>query len=320
MTELSNTPICTIGTPGFSWGDAEKAQWLGLQRKKRCYRDEVISPLALAFARDAALVEVAELLEYGVLDYQPLALGRYPLLAVRSRVWQADKPTVLVTGGVHGYETSGVQGALLFIIQQFRVYTASANLLVLPCLSPWAYETINRWNPLAIDLNRSFYQDSPSAEAAMMQYFIRSQAGKILLHIDLHETTDTDNSEFGPAKAARDGQAYVASEIPDGFYLVGDSEKPAADFQRALIAAVSQVTHIAVADEHGCIIGEPLQQLGVIHYAKKALGLCGGISDAPYVTTTEVYPDSPKASAAQCNLAQMTAICAAIDYVLAVSA
>ena len=24
--------------------------------------------------------------------------------------WDATKPTILVTGGVHGYETSGVQG------------------------------------------------------------------------------------------------------------------------------------------------------------------------------------------------------------------
>ena len=27
-----------------------------------------------------------------------------------------------------------------------------------------------------------------------------------LMHVDLHETTDTDESEFRPAKAARDGE------------------------------------------------------------------------------------------------------------------
>ena len=48
-----------------------------------------------------------------------------------------------------------------------------------------------------------------------------------------------------------------------------------------------------------------------------ALGLCAGLSQATWVTTTEVYPDSPSANAEQCNQAQVAAICAAIDYALA---
>lgn len=44
------------------------------------------------------------------------------------------------------------------------------------------------------------------------------------VHIDLHETTDTDESEFMPAKSARDGVAHEEGEIPDGIYLVGNSE------------------------------------------------------------------------------------------------
>ena len=78
-------------------------------------------------------------------------------------------------------------------------------------------------------------------------------------HIDLHETTDTDESEFRPvtcavftrlssgwrhsyseqpvnkcatvslrpAKAARDGAAdFTPGTIPDGFYLVADNTNP----------------------------------------------------------------------------------------------
>ena len=37
----------------------------------------------------------------------------------------------------------------------------------------------------------------------------------------------------------------------------------------------------------------------------KALGLCAGMTNAPYATTTEVYPDSPQANGAQCNAAQV---------------
>lgn len=46
---------------------------------------------------------------------------------------------------------------------------------------------------------------------------------KWLMHIDLHETTDSDFYEFIPAKAARDGVIEFQNlKIPDGFYLIGD--------------------------------------------------------------------------------------------------
>ncbi len=84
-----------------------------------------------------------------------------------------------------------------------------------------------------------------------------------------------------------------------------------------MVQAVSQVTHIAPADDDGRLIGEPVQSEGVICYDKKALHLCGGMTDATYVTTTEVYPDSPNATADICNQAQVAAICGALDFVLA---
>ena len=49
----------------------------------------------------------------------------------------------------------------------------------------------------------------------------------------------------------------------------------------------------------------------------KALGLCAGVTNAPYATTTEVYPDSPQADGAQCNAAQVVAISAALDFIVA---
>jgi hypothetical protein len=139
----------------------------------------------------------------------------------------------------------------------------------------------------------------------------------VLVHIDLHETTDTDESEFRPALAARDGVVHQPGEIPDGFYLVDDSEHPQPEFQQAVIAAAAKVTHIAPADRHGEIIGSPMVAPGVINYPLKRLGLCASITDAPYKTTTEVYPDSPRATPEQCNAVQVAAVCAAIDFALA---
>src|SRR5690606_4982889 len=116
-----------------------------------------------------------------------------------------DRPIALVTGGVHGYETSGVLGALAFLDRHGERWAREANLLVVPCVSPWAYERIQRWNPFAIDPNRSFRSESPAGESAALLRLAEPLRGRFMLHVDLHETTDSDENEFRPALAARDG-------------------------------------------------------------------------------------------------------------------
>ena len=238
------------------------------------------------------------------------------LHALRSRGWDDVLAHVLVTGGVHGYETSGVHGALRFLDRHAQAYAGRVNLLVAPCVSPWAYERVQRWNPFAVDPNRSFRDDSPAQESAALMRLVAPWRSRFALHIDLHETTDSDESEFRPALAARDGKPFEPGEIPDGFYLVDDTEAPTPDFQAAIIAAVAQVTHIAPADANGEIIGSPVVAPGVIRYPLRELGLCAGVTDAPFRTTTEVYPDSPRATPEQCDAAQAAAVRAAIDFVL----
>ncbi|HET8940974.1 MAG TPA: M14 family metallocarboxypeptidase, partial [Rudaea sp.] len=240
-----------------------------------------------------------------------------PLFVLRSRDWRDAVPCMLVTGGVHGYETSGVMGALQFAEQRAQDYAGRANLLIAPCVSPWGYERIQRWNAKALDPNRCFFDASPAQESAALMTMVAPLRDRIVMHIDLHETTDTDELEFRPALAARDGVAYEPGEIPDGFYLVDDSMHPQPEFQQAIIAAVAKVTHIAPADADGQIIGSPVISPGVIHYDFSGLGLCAGITKAKYKTTTEVYPDSAQASPEQCNAAQVVAVCAAIEFVLA---
>jgi len=255
--------------------------------------------------------------EYGALSVDP---ERYPLFAVRAIDEDPALPWALITGGVHGYETSGVQGALAFLADEAPSFLDRLNLLVAPCVSPWGYEVINRWNPAAIDPNRSFVADSPAEESAALIGLvakIEAETGaEFIVHIDLHETTNSDESEFRPALAARDGQPFTPGHIPDGFYTVGDSENPQLEFQAAIIAGVEQVTHIAEADGKGEIIGAPISSRGVIHYPFTALGLCAGVTEARFTTTTEVYPDSPRATPALCNAAQVAAATAALRFAL----
>jgi hypothetical protein len=295
------------------WGTLEKEQWLSKQKIKRSYRQEVVTKIQ-------QLTDRFDVNQYSVLSYDP---DKYPLFLVKSKVWNDELPVILVTGGVHGYETSGVQGAICFLETQAEGYSNQFNFVVAPCISPWGYETINRWNPYCVDPNRSFYADNLSNETAHQQVSeeanslmkaLASMEHNYLAHIDLHETTDSDNNEFIPALNARDGKVASNRETPDGFYLVDDSENSQPGCVKHIIKAVGNITHIAPADEQGYIIGSPIVQQGVINYALESLGLCAGVTNAKYRITTEVYPDSPKANDEICIQAQVTSVTSLLEY------
>lgn len=296
-----------VGTPGQPWTPAEFDAWRARQVRHRSYHDDVVR--VIDRLRD----------RFDVTSYGEVVYGdeRHTLYAIRSRDWDDALPCVLVTGGVHGYETSGVHGALRFVDLHAQDYAGKVNLLVAPCVSPWAYERIHRWNHDGVDPNRSFREPSPAQESAALMRLVAPLLGRFVAHIDLHETTDTDETEFRPALAARDGKPFEPGLIPDGFYLVDDTENPQPEFQQAIIVAVERVTHIAPPDENGEIIGSEVVAHGVIRYPLKPLGLCAGITGARYTTTTEVYPDSPRASPEQCNEAQAVAVQAAVAFILA---
>jgi hypothetical protein len=295
-----------VGPSISAWDSDGRAAWLASRVKSRSYTDEVLRKIE-------ALRERFDVAEYGQIDYGG---ERYPLLALKSRDWRDDLPVALVTGGVHGYETSGVQGALAFMDAHGGDYAGKINILLAPCVSPWAYERVQRWNAEALDPNRSFTGQGGTQEAAALMRLLAPLQGRVLLHIDLHETTDSDETEFRPAKAARDGVPFVPGEIPDGFYLCGDEKNPQLAFQSAVNLAVAEVTHIAPSDAKGEIIGTTAVAPGVILYDYKALGLCAGMTDARFTTTTEVYPDSPRATPEICNAAQVAAVRAAIAFAL----
>lgn len=295
-----------IGIPGEPWSTNEVQTWLSQRQRQRSYAEDVVSMLN-------GLPDQLSVAQYGALSYDS---NRYPLLVVQNAQPIKNAPWVLITGGVHGYETSGVHGALEFLQEHWAHYATRANFVVAPCISPWGYEVINRWNPQAIDPNRSFLPNSPSEEAQALMDMVSSLGVEFLMHIDLHETTDTDESEFRPALAARDGVEFRPGTIPDGFYLVGDEENPQLEFQAAIVSEVKKMTHIAPADNQQEIIRSKVVKPGVILYPYKKLGLCGGLTRAKYTSTTEVYPDSPNVTPKICSSAQVSAICAGLNYAL----
>eukprot|EP00536_Pseudo-nitzschia_multiseries_P017234 jgi/Psemu1/49970/gm1.49970_g len=338
MSSAIATSAFAIGETGKPWGLAEKKEWRDTRVKQRSYFEDVVPRVEKLRDSNDGLFQVTQ---YGDLPHYKDSKAEascesesFPLFAIRTRDWDKDKPNVLITGGVHGYETSGVEGALMFLETKASVYSKHFNIVVTPCISPWGYERIQRWNAYAVDPNRSFNPDgeivegrsfNPEAateESAAVIKFLREDlkelaGNKWICHLDLHETTDTDETEFRPAKAARDGVTSEPGEIPDGFYLVQDETSPQPEWFTAMIERVRTVTHIAPTDADGNLIGEPVSQEGVIRIpSNRMLGLCAGVTDAPYRTTTEVYPDSKNATPEQCNLAQVACIEGALDYIL----
>lgn len=317
---VSSSSSYSIGTPGVPWSPTEIAQWRTSRTIQRCYKTSVVDKLA-------ALSPRFHVATYGALSQDP---DRYPLYYAKTKNWDATKPCVLITGGVHGYEESGVQGAIRFLDRNAELHSASFNILVAPCVSPWGYETVQRWNCHAVDPNRSFnpegevvegrsFNPEPATEESTALIALLEEVGveRWTCHVDLHETTDTDETEFRPAKAARDGiVGFENGEIPDGFYLVSDGTKSQPGWYAAMIESVRKVTHVAPPDEDGRIIGEEVVQEGVIAIpSPRSLGLCAGVTEAEFATTTEVYPDSPRATGDICNEAQVACIEGALRYI-----
>jgi hypothetical protein len=96
----------------------------GAQVRRRSYADDVLAPMA-------ALATRFDVQTYGELAYA--GDEQYALLALRNH-WRQRLSGVLVTGGVHGYETSGVHGALRFLEQHADAFSKAASTWLVAAL------------------------------------------------------------------------------------------------------------------------------------------------------------------------------------------
>lgn len=295
------------------WGPEKKIKWLNEQTVKRTYQEDVLNRVTALSKTNKFTVD-----PYGSLSVNP---ERFPLYAFR--IGNKTKPNILITGGVHGYETSGVKGALLFLEETVSKYTDHFNFVVAPCISPWSYETINRLDPIMENPNREFKPEGKAEESLLLMKYLTSLNIEFDGHIDLHETTDSDK-QFLPEEYSKNGLHLDAKDvgIPDGFYLIGCKGFVRAELEKAMMDAVRKVTHIAEPDEEGKITGTLPSQEGVIH--ESIPGLCAEFTAAKSrlgAFTTEMYPDSEKFKGlsvdeveATCCRAQVACIEGALNF------
>lgn len=250
-----------------TWNEADKLKWLAQQSFQRSYAKQVLP-------RIEALQSAGEfkIRKYGHLSLQgrsELAISdavlsadeyqsRYPLYYAEVGDITNGKATIIVTGGTHGYEESGVYGALEFLEKDAAKYSDRFNFLVFPCLSPFAYEVNQRWTHNAWDPNRSFDRSKPYVPEAQLVMDVldeaRQRAGRdFVAAVDLHETPDRDRTLM-PPQYQRYGIQKTSADIliPNGYYLISDVSNKAPEMAVRIVEKVREVTPIAPDPEiHG---------------------------------------------------------------------
>jgi Zinc carboxypeptidase len=113
---------------------------------------------------------------------------KYPLYAVRIAATRRDRPTVFVSGGVHGDEPAGVYAALDFLEEIAPKFRSDFNFLVLPCVNPSGYEMDTLRSLSGANLNRQFDTKSIEPEIRVIEGWLIEQPCRFLVTFDFHET------------------------------------------------------------------------------------------------------------------------------------
>src|SRR5579871_5165234 len=111
----------------------------------------------------------------------------YPFFQVE-RVVRKNAPTILLTGGIHGEEPGGVEGALRWL--EGREWAKwNVNWYVLPCINPYGWERNQRRNRQNRDINRQFRNVRGTPEAKLITHLVKGR--RFQFSFDLHEDVDS---------------------------------------------------------------------------------------------------------------------------------
>jgi Succinylglutamate desuccinylase / Aspartoacylase family len=132
----------------------------------------------------------------------------YPLFVIKSVVSLSDRPTVLVSGGVHGDEPAGVYAALDFVEHLMPRFRFDFNFFVLPCANPSGFEMDTLQSLSGANLNRLFDTGSAEPEIRGIEDWLMKEPARFLATFDLHETVP----EFS-------GEGFTARDNPHACYL-----------------------------------------------------------------------------------------------------
>ena len=98
----------------------------------------------------------------------------WPILCVRSTRWGATRPTVLISGGVHGDEPAGVHAALAFLADDQREFNDVLEFVVFPCVNPSGFDAGTLETESGANLNRLFGIESTQPEVRAIEDWLRA--------------------------------------------------------------------------------------------------------------------------------------------------
>jgi Succinylglutamate desuccinylase / Aspartoacylase family len=163
----------------------------------------------LARAKGHRVEQIAEV-TYGT--------ARWPIFCVRSERWEAGRPTVLISGGLHGDEPAGVHAALAFLADAHHEFDDVFQFVVFPCVNPSGFDADTLQTASGANLNRLFGINSAQPEVRAIEDWLRDQARRFVMTFDLHEVS-----------ADYVGEGFVQKDNPRGAYLyetIIDHSKP----------------------------------------------------------------------------------------------
>ena len=157
----------------------------------------------------------------------------YPILGVTLSL-DPTLPVMFVTGGTHGDEPAGIEGALAFLEEDHSRWLRCLQFEVIPCLNAYGYVHNTRHNAQDIDINWAFLRDDVP-EVEIVRRAVDSRRFEAIL--DLHEDWESP-----------------------GFYLYEQvRERPPIGWEIA-----EQVSAVVPLNTNPCIEGTAAQN-GVIH-------------------------------------------------------
>ncbi len=98
-----------------------------------------------------------------------------------------DRPTVLLSAGMHGEEPAGVEAVLRWLeADEWRRWPVSWRIF--PCINPYGWERNYRRNRQRRDINRQFRHRTDTPEAELIKRLVRGR--RFLFSMEFHEDVD----------------------------------------------------------------------------------------------------------------------------------
>lgn len=144
----------------------------------------------------------------------------WPILCVRSERWEVNRPTILISGGVHGDEPAGVHATLEFLAGGQHEFDDVLQFVVFPCVNPSGFDAHTLETASAANLNRLFGLNSAQPEIRAIEEWLRVQKRHFVMTFDLHEVRpDYVGEGFVPKDNPR--AAYLYETVTDDTERVG---------------------------------------------------------------------------------------------------